>query len=33
LRGHLLTGHNLVIFPKQDSIVQTFAVLKEMWLS
>jgi len=33
LRGHLLTGHNLVIFPKRDSIVQPFAVLKEMWLS
>jgi ribonuclease P protein component len=33
LRGHLLTGYNLVVFPKRDSIVQPFAVLKEMWLS
>jgi ribonuclease P protein component len=33
LRGHLLTGHNLVVFPKRDSIVQPFAVLKEVWLS
>ena len=33
LRGQLLTGHNLVIFPKRDSIVQPFAVLKVVWLS
>lgn len=33
LRGHLLTGYNLVVFPKRDSIVQPFAVLKEMWLT
>ena len=33
LRGHLLTGHNLVVFPKRDSIVQPFAVLKETWLT
>ncbi|NWF74707.1 MAG: ribonuclease P protein component [Nitrospirae bacterium] len=33
LRGHLLTGYNLVVFPKRDSIVQPFAVLKEMWLA
>jgi ribonuclease P protein component len=33
LRGHLLTGHNLVVFPKRGSIVQPFAVLKEVWLS
>ena len=33
LRGHLLPGHALVVFPKRDSIVQPFAVLKEAWLS
>ena len=33
LRGQLLTGHVLVVFPKRDSIVQPFAVLKEVWLT
>lgn len=33
LRGQLLTGHALVVFPKRDSIAQPFAVLKEVWLS
>jgi ribonuclease P protein component len=33
LRGQLLTGHNLVVFPKRDSIMQPFSVLKEVWLS
>ena len=33
LRGRLLTGHALVVFPKRDSIGQPFAVLKEVWLS
>ena len=33
LHGQLLTGHALVVFPKRDSIVQPFAVLKEVWLS
>ncbi len=33
LRGELLPGHALVVFPKRDSIVQPFAVLKEVWLS
>ena len=33
LRGQLLPGHDLVVFPKRDSIVQPFAVLKEAWLS
>ena len=33
LRGYLLPGHSLVVFPKRDSIVQPFAVLKEVWLS
>jgi ribonuclease P protein component len=33
LRGQLLTGYSLVVFPKRDSIVQPFAVLKEVWLS
>jgi ribonuclease P protein component len=33
LRGQLLPGHALVVFPKRDSIVQPFAVLKEVWLS
>ena len=33
LRGQLLTGHAIVVFPKRDSIAQPFAVLKEVWLS
>lgn len=33
LRGQLLPGHALVVFPKRDAIVQPFAVLKEVWLS
>ncbi len=33
LRGQLLPGHALVVFPKRDSISQPFAVLKEVWLS
>ena len=33
LRGTLLPGHALVVYPKRDSIVQPFAVLKEVWLS
>jgi ribonuclease P protein component len=33
LRGQLLSGYALVVFPKRDSIAQPFAVLKEMWLS
>jgi ribonuclease P protein component len=33
LRGQLLPGHALVVFPKRDSIAQPFAVLKEAWLS
>ncbi len=33
LRGQLLPGLTLVVFPKRDSIVQPFAVLKEVWLS
>jgi len=33
LRGQLLPGHALVVFPKRDSIAQPFAVLKEVWLS
>jgi ribonuclease P protein component len=33
MRGELLPGHALVVFPKRDSIVQPFAVLKEVWLS
>lgn len=33
LRGQLLTGYSLVVFPKRDSIEQPFAVLKEVWLS
>lgn len=33
LRGQLLPGHDLVVFPKRDSIAQPFAVLKEVWLS
>ena len=33
LRGQLLPGHALVVFPKRESISQPFAVLKEVWLS
>lgn len=33
LRGQLLPGNALVVFPKRDSIAQPFAVLKEAWLS
>ncbi len=33
LRGQLLPGHALVVFPKRDSITQPYAVLKEVWLS
>jgi ribonuclease P protein component len=33
LHGQLLPGLDLVVFPKRDSIVQPFAVLKEVWLS
>ena len=33
LRGHLLPGYDLVVFPKRDSISQPFAVLKKVWLS
>jgi ribonuclease P protein component len=33
LRGQLLPGHALVVFPKRDSIAQPFVVLKEVWLS
>jgi ribonuclease P protein component len=33
MRGELLPGHALVVFPKRDSIVQPFAVLREVWLS
>ena len=33
LRGQLLMGHNLVVFPKRESIAQPFTVLKEVWLS
>jgi ribonuclease P protein component len=33
LRGQLLAGHALVVFPKRDSLAQPFAILKELWLS
>ena len=33
LRGQLLPGHALVVFPKRDSVAQSFARLKEVWLS
>ena len=33
LRGQLLPGHDLVVFPKRDSVARPFAVLKEVWLS
>ena len=32
VQGQLLQGQSLVVFPKRDSIVQPFAVLKEAWL-
>jgi ribonuclease P protein component len=33
LRGQLISGYALVIFPKRNSIAQPFTVLKEVWLS
>jgi ribonuclease P protein component len=33
LRGQLITGQALVVFPKRNSISQPFAVLQEVWLS
>lgn len=33
LRGQLLPGHALVVFPKRVSISQPFALLKEIWLT
>jgi ribonuclease P protein component len=33
LRGQLLPGYALVVFPKRDSIAKPFAALKEVWLS
>ena len=33
LRGQLLPGLDLVVFPKRDSIVQPFSILKGVWLS
>lgn len=33
LRGRLLPGHAVVVFPKRDSISQPFAVLEKVWLS
>ena len=33
LRGQLISGHSLVVFPKRNSIAQPFAVLKEVWVS
>jgi ribonuclease P protein component len=33
LRGQLLPGLDLVVFPKRDSIVQPFSILKEVWLA
>ena len=33
LRGQLIPGHALIVFPKRDSIAQPFVVLKEVWLS
>ena len=33
LRGQLIPGHALIVFPKRDAIAQPFAVLKEVWLS
>jgi ribonuclease P protein component len=33
LHGQLLPGHDLVVFPKRDSISQPFAILKKVWIS
>jgi len=33
LRGQLLPGLDLVVFPKRDSIVQPFTTLKGVWMS
>jgi len=33
LRGQLISGHSLVVFPKRTSIAQPFAVLKEVWVA
>lgn len=33
VQGQLLQGQALVVFPKRESIVQPFAVLKEAWMS
>lgn len=33
VRGQLISGHSLVVFPKRNSIAQPFAVLKEVWFS
>jgi ribonuclease P protein component len=33
LRGQLLPGHDVVVFPKRDSLSQPFAVLKKLWIS
>ena len=33
LRGQLISGHSLVVFPKRNSIALPFAVLKEAWVS
>lgn len=33
LRGQLLPGLDLVVFPKRDSIVQPFSILKGVWVS
>ena len=33
LRGQLLPGLDLVVFPKRDSIVQPFSTLKGVWLA
>ena len=31
--SRLVTGHHLVVFPKRESIMQPFAVLKDLWVS
>src|SRR5688572_23660318 len=33
LRGQFVPGHDLVVFPKRDSLAQPFAVLKKVWIS
>ena len=33
VRGQLISGHSLVVFPKRDSIAQPFTILKEAWFS